>query len=123
VSSTQTGHGIITGRLLNWTLSDTTNRVSITVGIAYGSDTRRVRELLADILRDHPNVLEAPEPRVTFEQFADSSLNFLIRACVAKLGDRLETIHDLHTAIHERLNEEGIEIAFPQRDMLSKFIP
>ena len=108
---------LITGRLLNWTLSDTTNRIVITVGVAYGSNTRRAREVLFEILRDHPNVLEDPEPRVTFEQFADSSLNFLIRACVAKLDDRLETIHDLHTTIHERLNEEGIEIAFPQRDI------
>lgn len=108
---------LVTGRLLNWTLSDTTNRILLTVGVAYGTDTRRVRELLFEILRDHPNVLEDPNPRVTFEQFADSSLNFTIRAYLAKIDDRLETIHDLHTIIHERFNEEGIEIAFPQRDI------
>jgi potassium efflux system protein len=89
----------------------------ITVGVAYGSKTRRAREVLFGILRDHPNVLDDPEPRVTFEQFGDSSLNFIIRAFLTRIDDRLETIHDLHTIIHERFNEEGIEIAFPQRDI------
>ena len=54
---------------------------------------------------------------MTFEQFGDSTLNFVIRAYLANMDGRMATISDLHTIIHERFGEEGIEIAFPQRDI------
>ena len=53
----------------------------------------------------------------TFEGFGDSTLNFVVRAFVSSMSVRLETIHELHTTIHEAFNREGIEIAFPQRDV------
>jgi potassium efflux system protein len=108
---------LITGRLLNWTLSDTTNRIVITVGLAYKSDTRRARELILKIADEHPNVLEEPAPNVTFEAFGDSTLNFVLRCYVASMDIRLITIDELHEAIHDRFNQEGIEIAFPQQDI------
>jgi potassium efflux system protein len=108
---------LITGRIINWTLSDQWNRIVLTVGIAYGSDTRHACDVLMQILQEHPNVLEDPTPRVTFEQFGDSTLNFVIRAILGDMSDRIVTIHELHTHINERFAEEGIEIAFPQRDL------
>jgi potassium efflux system protein len=108
---------LITGRILNWTLTNELNRIVINVGIAYGSNTRRAREVLFEILHDHPRVLDEPEPGVTFEQFGDSTLNLVVRAFLADLDHRLTTIHELHTAIDDRFAEEGIEIAFPQRDL------
>jgi potassium efflux system protein len=108
---------LITGRLLNWTLSDTTNRIVITVGVAYKSDPSVARELLLDVVKQHPNVLEEPGPNVTFEEFADSALNLVIRAYIASMNIRLTTISELHLSIHAALREAGIEIAFPQRDI------
>ena len=58
-----------------------------------------------------------PMPLVIFEQFGDSTLNFTIRAYLSSLDQRLETVHEVHTLIHERFHAEGIEIAFPQRDL------
>ena len=107
----------ITGRLLNWTLSDTVNRVVIPVGIAYGSDVTLARQIILDVANEHPLVLDDPAPTVTFDLFADSALNFTLRAFLADLSCRLATIHELHEAIHERLHAAGIEIAFPQRDL------
>ncbi len=107
----------ITGRLLNWTLSDKTNRVVIKVGVAYGSDTTLVRETILGAARDHKNVLTDPAPLVTFEGFVDSTLDFVLRAYLPNLDGRLQTVHDLHTAIDDRLKAAGIEIAFPQRDL------
>jgi potassium-dependent mechanosensitive channel len=107
----------ITGRLLNWTLSDKMNRVVVNVGVAYGSNVPRVREVILKVLEEHPNVLTDPGPVVTFESFGDSSLNFVARAYLPNLENRLMTIHDLHAAIHDRLAEAGIEIPFPQRDL------
>jgi potassium efflux system protein len=107
----------ITGRLLNWTLSDQVNRVTITVGVAYGTDTERACQLLREIVAKQPYVMAEPAPSVTFEEFADSSLNLVLRCYLPNLDNRQMVVHQLHTAIYQRLNEEGIEISFPQRDI------
>ncbi|MFG0287332.1 MAG: mechanosensitive ion channel domain-containing protein [Rhodopirellula sp. JB044] len=107
----------ITGRLLNWTLSDKINRVLVNVGIAYGSDTERAREILEATANEHPLTLEDPPPVATFEGFGDSALNMVLRAYLPSLDNRLEVIHQLHTNINNAFQEEGIEIAFPQRDL------
>jgi potassium-dependent mechanosensitive channel len=107
----------VTGRLLNWTLSDRVNRVVINVGIAYGSDTELATELLLGAAREHPVVLDDPEPSVAFEQFGDSSLNFVLRCYLPDMEKRTATIHDLHMDIDRRFRRAGIEIAFPQREL------
>ena len=108
---------LVTGHLLNWTLSDAANRVTVLVGVAYGSDVDRVTRVLQEIVAATPLVLEAPEPLVTFEEFGDSALKFSIRAYVSDVEERLPAIHVLHTAIARRFGEEDIEIAFPQMDI------
>ena len=107
----------ITGRLLNWTLSDSVNRVVIRVGVAYGTDTEKARQLLLSVARQHPQVLEIPPPSATFDEFGDSALNFTLRAFLASLDCRLEVIHELNTSIHRAFAEAGIEIPFPQREL------
>jgi len=107
----------ITGNILNWTLSNSINRFTIEVGIAYGSDVKLARDLLLQIAKDHPEVLIDPAPFAMFEKFGDSTLNMILRCFLPNLDKRLETIHDLHSAIHTRFKEAGIEIAFPQRDI------
>ena len=113
----------ITGRLVNWTLTDTTNRVVIEVGVAYVSDTRKACEILSATCRQHPEVLDDPSPIITFEGFGDSTLNLVLRFYLPSLENRLTVIHEMHTAINDRFNEAGIEIAFPQRDLHIRSIP
>lgn len=107
----------ITGKLLNWTLTDSVNRILIPVGVAYGSDTNRASDLALEILTNHPMVLTDPPPSITFESFGDSTLNLNLRAYLPNLENRLKAIHELNTTIHEKYAEAGIEIAFPQRDV------
>jgi potassium efflux system protein len=107
----------ITGQLVNWTLSDTINRVVITVGVAYGSDTRKAMRLMREAAEEHPKVLEDPAPRVTFEGFGDNALTLLLRAYLDDMDARLATTTELHQAINDRFNVAGIVIAFPQRDV------
>lgn len=107
----------ITGRLLNWTRSDHINRIVINVGVAYGSDTEKARQLIEQVLRGHPEILDDPAPLVTFEGFGDSTLDLVVRCYLAKLDNRLQTIHELHTAIDQAFRKAEIEIAFPQRDI------
>jgi potassium efflux system protein len=107
----------ITGKLLNWTLSNQINRLVLNVGVAYGSDTNRVRDLLLKVVTDNPDVLDEPPPTVNFDGFGDSALNFVVRCYLGSIEKRVPAKHELHTAIHETLNENGISMPFPQRDV------
>lgn len=108
---------LITGTILNWTLSASLNRILIPVGVAYGTDTEAACRILLGAAADHPCVMDDPAPAATFEQFADSSLNLVLRAYLPDLDNRLGTITELHTEINKRFAAAGIEIAFPQQDI------
>lgn len=108
---------LITGRVTNWTLTDSTNRLEIRVGVAYGTDTRRATTLIREICAAHPDVLKDPETLITFQEFGNSTLTIVIRLYLGSLDKRLPVLDDIHTAIHERFAAEGIEIAFPQLDV------
>ncbi|MEQ1828004.1 MAG: mechanosensitive ion channel domain-containing protein [Pirellula sp.] len=114
---------LITGRLLNWTLSDTTNRITISVGVSYASDPEAACGLLKDVCSSHPNVLSSPEPTAFFERFGDSTLDLTARVFLANLDQRLPTQHDLHSQILKKFGEAGIEISFPQRDLHLRTVP
>jgi len=107
----------ITGRLLNWTLTDSTNRIVLEVGVAYGSDVALARSLLLQCADEHPKILKDPPPTATFDAFGDSALNFTLRVYLGEVPDRLPVINDLHAAVDQKFREAGIEIAFPQRDI------
>ncbi len=107
----------ITGKILNWTLTDSVQRITISIGVAYGTDTNKASDLALKIVTDHPFILTDPPASITFESFGDSTLNLLVRAYLPNLENRLSVIHELHTEIHDQFNKAGIEIAFPQRDV------
>lgn len=113
----------ITGQLINWTLSDTTTRVIIKVGVAYGSDPHEVEALLLRAARESDHVLSEPEPKCWFLAFGASSLDFELRVFVSTIADRLEVQHDLNTRITELFADNGIEIAFPQLDLHIRDVP
>jgi potassium efflux system protein len=107
----------ITGRLLNWSLSDPINRIVITVGVAYGSDVDLAMKLLAEVADEHEHVLQDPEPTVIFEQFADSALTLVLRCFVGTVDVLISANSDLHKSINQKFNDAGITIAFPQMDV------
>jgi len=106
----------VTGRLVNWTLSDKVLRVILRVGIAYGSDTELAEKLLYEAADRHPQVLDDPQPRVLFAQFGDNALNFELRVYLSGIEHYLDVWHDLNMAIDRAFREADITIAFPQRD-------
>ncbi|MEN6451248.1 MAG: mechanosensitive ion channel domain-containing protein [Thermoguttaceae bacterium] len=107
----------ITGRVLNWTLSDPVNRVVINVGVAHGSDPARVAGILEQVARNHPQVLDDPEPKAMLETMAEGSLNFVLRCFLPNLDNRQEVIHDLNVAIDQSFREAGIQFSLPQQDI------
>ncbi|NLX12411.1 MAG: mechanosensitive ion channel [Phycisphaerales bacterium] len=107
----------VTGKVINWTLSDSVLRISIPVGIAYGSDTTLADTLLRKVAEEHPFVLRDPAPTVLFKEFGESSLNFELFVFVGQLKHIMPIRNDLHRAIDTEFRNAGIEIAFPQRDI------
>ncbi len=107
----------ITGRLLNWSLSDDITRLLIPVGIAYGSDVMLAMKLAEEAAREHHEVLDDPAPFVIFEGFGDNALNIALRAYLPNMEHRLTTKSELNESINRKFVEAGITIAFPQRDV------
>lgn len=107
----------VTGRLLNWTLSNPITRIVLTVGVAYGSDTRLARDLLLKVARENPGVLDDPAPVAVFHEFGDNALNFSLRCFLPNPDNRLIAINELHMAIDREFRKAGITIAFPQQDI------
>ncbi|MGB6318734.1 MAG: mechanosensitive ion channel domain-containing protein, partial [Litorimonas sp.] len=108
---------LISQEVTNWTLSNSTTRVVVNVGIAYGSDTDRAREVMMDVLRDNTKIIETPPPQVFFLGFGDSSLDFQLRFFLRNFEDRFPVSHQIHTDVNKALAREGFEIPFPQRDL------
>ena len=107
----------ITGRLLNWSLSDPKIRIVLPVGIAYGSDVELALKTLHEIVHDHPRVIDEPEPRIVFESFGDNALMLSARCFLDSLENRWDAVTELNREIYKRFEEAGIVIAFPQRDI------
>tara|TARA_R110002167_G_scaffold170791_10_gene368751 strand:- start:952 stop:4344 length:3393 start_codon:yes stop_codon:yes gene_type:complete len=108
---------IITENVTNWTLHNPITRLLLKIGIAYGSDTRLAREVLLNVIDNHPDVLKLPAPSVLFMNHGESSLDFELRIFVESPSKRLPVIHEINTLINEALSKNGFEIPFPQRDI------
>ncbi len=107
----------ITGRLLNWTLSDPMARIVIPVGIAYGSDVGLALKLVNEAAVENERVLDDPEPLVTFENFGDNALTIMLRCFIESMVFLRPTQSELNQAINSKFEKAGIVIAFPQRDI------
>jgi potassium efflux system protein len=106
---------LISSPVVNWTHKNMLGRVEVSIGVAYGTDPRKVEKILLDCAKAHPNVIATPEPFVLFMDFGDSALVFELRAFLSDVERRIMTASDLRYAINEAFQAAGIEIPFPQR--------
>ena len=108
---------LIQSEVINWTLSDTKRRIEVLVGVKYGTDPKRVLELLLAVARDSPRVLSHPEPIALFTGFGDSSLDFILRVWSATFDESIRLRSAIAVDVNDALKAAGIEIPFPQRDL------
>jgi small-conductance mechanosensitive channel len=109
---------LLENSLTNWSFSNTILRHNITVGVAYGSDTRQVAHLLLATAAEHGLVLDKPAPEVRFSDFGDNSLVFMLFFWFDSDRVGRDTLaSDLRHMIGKTLTEAGIVISFPQRDV------
>jgi small-conductance mechanosensitive channel len=93
-------------------------RTTVPVGVAYGTDLRRAKDVLSEAVRTVPQVREVPEPEVLFEGFGDSSIDFVVRYWHGpSIATFWNTRSDVGLAIDEALAAADIVIPFPQRTL------
>jgi potassium efflux system protein len=113
---------LVSGRVVNWTLSDKLRRIEVAVGVKYGTDPKRVLQLLVAAAKQHPDVLEEPEPFALFVEFGESSLNFVLRFWTANFDFWRTVMSEVTVTVNTELAKAGIEIPFPQRDLHLKTV-
>ncbi len=106
----------ISSQVTNWSFKDPRVRRIIRVGVAYGSDVEKVREILLEVAGASDRVLKYPRPYVLFTDFGESSLDFQLRFW-SDVDSFIHVETELRFAIDRRFREEGVEIPFPQRDV------
>ncbi len=108
---------LLSEKLINWTLSDMNRRLDVNVGVAYGTDPRRVIDLLLDVARSTEGVAQQPEPLAVFVGFGASSLDFTLRAWTNNFAEWVKIRSELTLRVNEAIIAAGIEIPFPQQDL------
>lgn len=117
---------LVSNQVTNFMLSNLRGRAIVKVGVAYGSDTEKVRYILTQVAEENELVVKdgtSPKPLVLFRGFGESSLDFELRVHLYDVDRRLSTTSNLYFAIDKAFREEGIEIPFPQRDLHVKDLP
>src|SRR6185312_9605413 len=107
----------------NWTHRNKLGRVEVKVGVAYGTDVKRVHEILLEIARSHPLVLKNPEPFVLFANFGAAALEFEIRVFLADIGNGSSVQNDIRFAVIDMFGQENIEIPSTPRAVIAVHKP
>ncbi|MGH7439494.1 MAG: mechanosensitive ion channel family protein [Polyangiaceae bacterium] len=108
---------LVTAEVVNHSRPTTNLRIRVNVGVAYGTDTAKVKRVLLGVARDESTVLDTPAAEVRLEDFADSQMNFSLLCWIGHAKDDLRTSSTLRFAIEAAFRKEGIEIPFPQREI------
>jgi len=103
--------------VINWSHRNPISRIHLPVGVAYGSDPKAVQAALLSAANKHSSVLQTPSPLVLFNGLGDSSLNFELLVWTAEPNKQFLLKSDLYYNIYEVLQQQKIEIPFPQIDL------
>lgn len=111
----------VSDTVINWSYNDANVRFKIPVGVSYNEDPEVVREILLDVANKHPGVLKQPGADVLFDEYAESSLNFILRVFTSDYTRKPHILKSqLYFEIFKEFKNRGIELPFPQRDVYIK---
>jgi small-conductance mechanosensitive channel len=109
---------LITGTVVNWSHGDPRVRTRLPVSVAYGTDVEKLRAVLLAVTAQNPDILKEPAPELLFVGYGDSAINFELAVwSTLSLDKPMRFKSTLYYAMHKALEENRIEIPFPQRDL------
>jgi small-conductance mechanosensitive channel len=115
---------ITTNVIVNYAEPDQKMRITIPVSVAYGTDPKKVKDILlgiaSEVVKNTEYLIDDPPPQVFFSEYSDSSLNFILYVWAKKYNLPDEVKDAVNTRIADRFAAEGIEIPFPQMEVRVK---
>ncbi len=108
---------LVTAEVVNHSRPTTNLRIRVDVGVAYGTDTAKVKRVLLEVAKSVPSVLDTPGAEVRLEAFADSAMMFSLLCWIGHAKEDLRISSSLRFAVEAAFRKEGIEIPFPQREI------
>jgi small-conductance mechanosensitive channel len=108
---------LLNQHLVNWTLANISRRIEILVGVAYGTDLKKVKEILKNLVTNDERILQSPTPDVLIKEFANSAINVQVFFWVRNVREGLAVKSDVISAIDIAFKENNIVIPFPQQDV------
>lgn len=108
----------IIGKVTNWTYSNSRARVEISLGVAYGSDLEKVKEIMTECAKEHPRCLTYPEIDCFVTQFGEYDIKITLYFWISDIVEgRMKPKSDIIVSIWKKFKENGIEIPLPQREI------
>lgn len=107
--------GLSTGSMVNYS-TEPRRRVDWVIGIGYGDDCDKAKEVIMGMLNDDSRILKDPAPFIAVKELADSSVNFVVRGWVES-ADYWGVYFDLHERVYKEFDKHGLNIPFPQMDV------
>ncbi len=107
--------GLSTGSMTNYS-TELTRRVDWTIGIAYGDNSDKAKEVIGNLIQADSRIMKDPEPFIAISELADSSVNFAVRAWV-KSEDYWAVFFQMNEQVYKTFEKEGLSIPFPQMDV------
>lgn len=108
----------IVKQVVNWTLNNSNARITIDLGVSYGSNIELARDLILEAANEHARCLKTPEAVCWLDNFGDSSINFILYFWIADVNLGLRNVKsEVMFSIWKKFKENDIEIPFPQRDL------
>jgi potassium-dependent mechanosensitive channel len=108
---------LISKQVTNWTLSDRLRRIDLDVGVNYSAEPKEVINVLENVARKHPDILQSPRPQGLFTGYGDSTINFELRAWTDKFDEWPRIRSDLAVALYDAAHAAGMSFPFPQREV------
>jgi len=108
-------NSLVTTKITNYGRPAINLKMTIKIGIAYGSDVKKAKQILLACVKKTEGILEYPPPRVYFMEMADFSLNFRVIFWVRNYKDRFDIQDKIISTAYEELQAQGIKIPFPTR--------
>jgi potassium efflux system protein len=112
---------LISQHVVNWTLTNNNRQIELIIGVAYGSDVKKVENLLKDIVNKHKDIMKTPSPAVYLNNFGENSIDFKIQFWAEEIGKYTSLKSKVMSEIYTKFAEQGIEIPHPKRDIQVNF--